>query len=668
MKSRIVVPLFLAFIMISAPAAWSSFGTNINLANLGDNGCDILGAAAGDEAGSSLAMLPDASGDGIADILIGAPYANGTGAVYLVYGKDGFSAGGDIDLASLGASGMVIYGEAQNDLLGWAVASLGDVNSDSLGDFLISAPGHDPDLGGVREDAGRCYLIYGSDSFGATLDLSSLTADDGIIINGASDFDMIGLSLAAAGDFGGTADPDFAIGAPLKDANGALAAGVAYVVFWDSGISSEIDLASGLGAQGVVFEGSGYIESAGFSVSGDFDFNNDGNSDLLLGSPGAGYGQLDYAGRAYLLYGRSGFTSPFLLSDVTAGGGYGVAFDGASAYEQAGFSVLGIHDFNLDGFDDAAIAAPLASPNGLYSGRTYIVYGSDSSPSQVDLVSIGEDGLTLDGESEEDGKYGLSLADLSDVNGDGITDIAIGAQNSISQGMYYAGVSYLVIGCRFHEESGELGSMMRKQSLFNGAKVGDFSGCAIAGGEDLDNDGLLDVVIGACGYSNGSDYNMGRVHFVKGQNLGGSAWPFSPPTTGVGTQGNGMSYVPYIDAWGDFTSGGALGIDVGIQIDTAWSMQTYPYFFGYLMLSTGDVNTTGEPFKNTLIWPRFYFNTQVLLCPVFSDTGYRTMTGFLPPNMQNFRFYLQAFWENPNDPNNWAASNCRCITFGPQFP
>jgi len=400
--------LFVAALVLffwASPAAFPSFEWEVDL---GQAGIEINGVAAGDEAGFSVAML-NVNGDDYADLLIGAPHANGTGAAYLVYGKADFFAGGSIDLDNLGTGGVVINGEVQDDLLGRALASLGDLNADGKDDFLLGAPGFD----GGMTDKGRCYLIYGRDDFTTSFDL----ADADLIIDGALDFEALGLSMGSAGNFGGAPNPKgIVIGAPFKDTLG-LAAGAAYVVFWDSALSGTVAI-DALVSQGkaLAFTGNEVLENAGFSVAGGFDYNNDTFADLLIGVPGADYNSAFLGGRAYLVLGGDTSMSGTQDLDTLSGGTGGVAFDGASNFEQAGANVLGVENFigNDDGFDDIVISAPLASPNGLYSGVVYVIHGSTATASPIDLGTIGPGGGTiLLGAEAEDGKFSVHIGDLA---------------------------------------------------------------------------------------------------------------------------------------------------------------------------------------------------------------------------------------------------------------
>ena len=113
----------------------------------------VNGQCASDYSGYSVSSAGDVNGDGLADLIVGAHYANGgVGRSYVVFGKTGTTA---IDLSSLtsgsSTAGFVINGQCADDSGGNSVSSAGDVNGDGLADLIVGADGSDP---AARSSAG----------------------------------------------------------------------------------------------------------------------------------------------------------------------------------------------------------------------------------------------------------------------------------------------------------------------------------------------------------------------------------------------------------------------------------------------------------------------------------------------------------------------------------
>ncbi len=143
----------------------TSFPPHFDLGSLdGTNGVKLVSAVPSDATGTSVAGVADLNGDGLAEVVLGAPSADvgfaDAGGGYVVYGSR-LPIPPVIDLSTLnGATGFYMQGAAGSDAAGTAIASAGDQNRDRLHDLLISSPFADVN-GSVN--VGQVYMLFGND-------------------------------------------------------------------------------------------------------------------------------------------------------------------------------------------------------------------------------------------------------------------------------------------------------------------------------------------------------------------------------------------------------------------------------------------------------------------------------------------------------------------------
>ena len=391
-----------AFVFLGASAA----GISEKYADYLPDVLIIDGVNAGDMAGFAMGSVADLNGDGLGEILVSAPgmaanAAADAGMSFVVWGK-GVGAGGGVDLADLvgnGAEGYSIRGQAAGDLAGWSMSSIADMNGDGRAEILVGAPGND--AGGA--EAGAAYVTWGK-ATGTTVQLNTVAAGTGgFRIQGAAAGDQIGKALAGLGDQNGDGRAEILVGS-------ATAGGGAGAVWVVDGQATGTTVNLGALATGYRIWGEAG-SGAGASVSDAGDVNGDGRADILIGAGNA----------AYLVYGQAGHVD-VQLSGVAAGIG-GVKITGG---DLTGLRVLGNVDLNGDGIADLVLGTPRDAEGGANAGAAYVIWGDHLyRPVSLSEISASMGGAKIVGAAGS--LTGTSLALAGDQNGDGRTDLMIGA-------------------------------------------------------------------------------------------------------------------------------------------------------------------------------------------------------------------------------------------------
>ena len=299
----------------------SGFTSPIELSSLdGTNGFTILGESEDAYTGSSVSTAGDINGDGMDDIIIGAPNAlsdtTHSGAAYVIFGTNaGFPSSFNLSAID-GTNGFKIPGLRYEDYTGEAVSNIGDFNNDGIDDIIISAPSASvisPDA-----HAGESYVIFGNNAgFSHPFDLASLDGNNGFLIQGLNDFEYCGAAVSGTGDVNGDGIDDLVLSAPLASPNGNVHAGETYVIFGtDSIFATGFSLANIDGNNGFIIQGSTSYDYSGISVSGVGDLNGDGANDVVIGGWGAARNGMNDVGESYVVFGKPDTTNNTGIFDL----------------------------------------------------------------------------------------------------------------------------------------------------------------------------------------------------------------------------------------------------------------------------------------------------------------------------------------------------------------
>ncbi len=351
-------------------------GAQVDLVNvaLGFGGFVINGIDPDDRSGASVSGARDVNGDGLADVIVGAPLADpagnsGAGESYVVFGKED---GTPVNLTTIvaGTGGFVINGIDPDDWSGAGVSGAGDVNGDGLADVIVGAPLADP---AGNSGAGESYVVFGKGD-GTPVNLSAVMAGTGgFVIKGIDPDDGSGRSVSGAGDMNGDGLADVIVGSHFADPAGLASAGESYVVFGkaDGAQVSLVNVTLGFG--GFVINGIDPGDYSGGSVSGAGDVNGDGVADVIVGAERADPAGNASAGESYVVFGKAD-GAQVNLSAVAAGTG-GFVINGIDPNDKSSSSVSGAGDVDGDGLADVVVGAYAADPDGdNFAGESYVIF------------------------------------------------------------------------------------------------------------------------------------------------------------------------------------------------------------------------------------------------------------------------------------------------------
>ena len=281
---------------------------------------------------------------------------------------------------------------------------------------------------------------------------------------GAAAGDNFGGALAGGRDVTGDGVPDLVVGAERADVGAANA--------------GRVEVRSGAsGGLALALDGAAAGDGLGASVGLSADLDGDGRADLVVGVPFDDAGAWN-AGAALVVSGASGATVHPLI--------------GGTQFGLLGSAVAACGDVDGDLVPDAIVGAPEDDPSGDDSGLVVVLSGA-----------TGGGIFQKNGASAGD-RMGRAVAGAGDVDGDGLSDVVVGADQEDAGALTDAGVVRV-----WSVQSGAL--LLSKSGSEAGARLG----FAVAGVGDLDGDGRGDVAAGAFGASpNGP--SSGRVTVWSG--------------------------------------------------------------------------------------------------------------------------------------------------------
>ncbi len=367
----------------------------------------------------TVSSIGDIDSDGTPDIAVGANQDSSggrdRGAVYILLMNNDGTVKRATAINSATPRGPTL---SDDDFFGASIASIGDINGDGTPDIAVGAEGDDS--GGTNSGAVYILLMNNDGTVKSTVKINSATPRGPALSFG----DRFGASVASIGDINEDGTPDIAVGAEGDD-SGSRNSGAVHILLMNNGgtVKSTVKINSATPRGLALSNGDRF----GVSVASIGDINGDGTPDIAVGAEDDDSGGTN-RGAVHILLMNNGGTVKRTV-EINSATPRGPAL---SNYDRFGASIASIGDINGDGTPDIAVGARDDSKIKTQQGAFYILLLNDDGTVKR---SVKMDSNTPNiPDMPADGRFGVSIALVGDINGDGTPDIAVGADQDNSGG------------------------------------------------------------------------------------------------------------------------------------------------------------------------------------------------------------------------------------------
>jgi len=462
--------------MVSAPAL-AQPGTVLSQRKISATDGGFAGILTdGDFFGDAITSLGDLDGDGVTELAVGADGdddgGSNSGAVWVLF----LNADGTVrehQKISDTAGGFTGVLEL-SDTFGTAVAALGDLDGDGVGDLAAGAQGDDD--GGT--DRGAVWVLFLNDD-GTVKTHQKISSTAGNFTGILDDGDAFGISVSSVGDLDGDGVTDLAVGAYQDDDEGLDRGAVWVLLLNDDGtVKSQQKISDTAGG----FVGMlNNFDRFGGAVTSLGDLDGDGVTDLAVGATGDDDGGPGHGAVWILLLNPDGTVKSHQKISDTQGGFTGIL----DTDDLFGASITSPGDLDGDGVPDLTVGAFADDDGGSDRGALWILLlNSDGTVKAHQKISDTVGGFT--GGLNDSDHFGNSVCPLGDLDGDGRNDVAAGADSTDDGGNNRGAVWILsldgVAACPWDCDGDATVGITDFRLLL--AQWGAFAGC------DFDGDGV----------------------------------------------------------------------------------------------------------------------------------------------------------------------------------